>query len=169
MRSLRKGYSLIELLAVMSVFSVTLTHHRADAAWAAEVRRPTCARQHGHRHPTGTIRAPIAYGCPCGTGVRHAVPPTMPTPPPTVLQLTLPDQQIVEYRLQTDQHRTTGAQRRHACNNASRIACVPVLQQGMDDCHQRFTAAGHGLPAAAVGRASRTLITACRRGVWMPC
>ncbi len=101
MRSIRRGFTLVEMLAVMAVFSVTmstivLTLHalqkagdRAHANVSAGVeldRFATQLRADAHAARTFALS---------------------PTEPPrvaaSVLTLTLPDQQIVEYQLSSDQ------------------------------------------------------------------
>ena len=101
MRSIRRGFTLVEMLAVMAVFSVTmsviiLTLHalqkagdRAHANMSAGVeldRFATQLRTDAHAARTFTLS------------------PTEPAnSAASVLTLTLPDQQIVEYQLTADQ------------------------------------------------------------------
>jgi prepilin-type N-terminal cleavage/methylation domain-containing protein len=101
MRSIRRGFTLVEMLAVMAVFSVTmsviiLTLHalqkagdRAHANVSAGVeldRFATQLRADAHAARTCTLS------------------PTEPAQSAaSVLTLTLPDQQIVEYQLTSDQ------------------------------------------------------------------
>ncbi|MHB8969848.1 MAG: prepilin-type N-terminal cleavage/methylation domain-containing protein [Pirellulaceae bacterium] len=101
MRSIRKGFTLVEMLAVMAVFSVTLstivltlhalqkTGDRAHANISAGVeldRFATQFRSDAHAARTFTVS---------------------PTEPPNseahVLALTLPNEQIIEYQLSADQ------------------------------------------------------------------
>jgi prepilin-type N-terminal cleavage/methylation domain-containing protein len=101
MRSIRRGFTLVEMLAVMTVFSVTmsviiLTLHalqkagdRAHANVSAGVeldRFATQLRADAHAARTFTLSP---------TEPAHSA--------ASVLTLTLPDQQIVEYQLTSDQ------------------------------------------------------------------
>jgi prepilin-type N-terminal cleavage/methylation domain-containing protein len=100
MRSRRRGFSLIELLAVMSVFSVTLT--------------TIVMTLHGLQKSGDRLRASMDIGIQQGRFAHqlrtdaHAAQAFVTRPadnaeaPSTILQLTLPDQKIVEYRLRAD-------------------------------------------------------------------
>lgn len=127
MRSLRKGYSLVELLAVLSVFSVALT--------------TIVLTLHGLQKSGDRVRANLDVGVQQGRFVHqlrtdaHAAQALVTSPSdngavvPTVLQLTLPDQQTIEYRLHADQIERlvrTGDMLQH--RESYRV--VPIVAQG---------------------------------------
>jgi prepilin-type N-terminal cleavage/methylation domain-containing protein len=127
MRSLRRGHSLIELLAVLAVFSVTLStivltlhalqktgdHVRANMDIGIQEGRFA----HQFRTDAHATRAFVAS------------PADSADASSTVLQLTLPDQQIVEYRLQANRIERL-VRSGDAVQQRESYRVRPVLQQG---------------------------------------
>ena len=141
------------MLAVMSVFSLTLT--------AIIVSRSTGCRSRGR------LRAP-----PVHSGVQqgrfahqlrtdaHAAQsavtrrPALVTLPPAVLQLTLPDQQTIEYRLHADRIERL-VRNGDTLQHRESYRVVPVVPQGWTDGHDRCATAGHRLPATTARQPAR--------------
>ena len=68
MRSIRRGFTLVEMLAVMAVFSVTLSTIVLTLHALQKAGEPR-ARQHGCGCRTRSLRHAAPLGCPCRSDV----------------------------------------------------------------------------------------------------
>ncbi|MHB0956957.1 MAG: PulJ/GspJ family protein [Pirellulaceae bacterium] len=117
MRSIRRAFTLVELLAVMAIFSVTmsiiaLTLHglqragdRVQASVGAGIELDRFAmqlREDTHAAREFALSAPEPADSAAEVSAAEVVEPQSASSSASTLTLTLPGQQIVEYRLSSD-------------------------------------------------------------------